>query len=97
MPATEFRAIRPGTPRAPVSRMKSAAVIVVFLFGLGGVAAAKPESVDWSQYLETKSDKPLVVKHTAKEAPAKKVAKAKTKAKPKKRSARAAKTAKKKH
>jgi hypothetical protein len=74
--------------------MRSVAILVGLLFGFG-VANARPEKVDWSQYLESKSDRtpvratpsPKAAKAT--KTSAKKVAK--TKAKAKKRSAARAK------
>lgn len=81
--------------------MKSV-VIVIALLGFGGVGYAKPagraqggEKVDWSEYLETKSDKPLVVKSATPKASTsrKKVASKAKKPTKKRTAARAAKRA----
>jgi hypothetical protein len=71
--------------------MRSVAILVGLLFGFG-VANARPEKVDWSQYLESKSDRtPVRATPSPKAAKSSPKKVAKTKAKAKKRSAARAK------
>ena len=71
--------------------MKFLVLAFVFCLATHTAAEARPETVDWSQYLETDADRAKQVKRTEKvekAAPAeKKIGKAKSKAKAKKRTA----------
>jgi hypothetical protein len=71
--------------------MKSLVLAFVFCLATHTAAEARPEKVDWTQYLETDADRAKSLKRTEKPekaAPAeKKITKAKSKAKAKKRTA----------